>query len=161
MSGALNRGAPRPYHEALTFGVIDARVREPVAAFNVEGVIGTTASCEGHGVFSCRLSPYVAFKTDSRLAAALHVLLERDAHAPHPRLYHYWTITARFNEHGALSYCLCVPGIDRYWRFGRARLDRDFLVIASMLKALAREVCCAVAGSHGEPATVDLMEACA
>ncbi|QIE30247.1 hypothetical protein [Caballeronia sp. SBC2] len=141
LSGRHFRGITRPYREAAQLGVIDERVRTLVAAFNADGVVASVASCEGHGFLGRYSSPYVAFKSPTGFAAALHALLERDSCTAHPRLQHFWTLEAHFNPAGELVFRLAIPGIRSYRHATRRSFDGDFVVLGLMVKeALVRRL---------------------
>jgi hypothetical protein len=133
------RGATRPYGEAAMLGVIDMRVRALVAAFNVDDVIETFASCEGHGRFGRYSRPYISFHAQTPVAAALAQVIDDHALASRPTLNHPWEIVARFNLFGQLVYRLSMEGEGYYHRTSRKGLDADFAMLAVMVgEALER-----------------------
>lgn len=133
-SVGIVRGAALPYAEAVRLGVIDARVRDLVACFNVDSLVASVASCEGHGFPWRYTSPYVAFKARNEIAASLHALLDADGISARPRLSYFWSIEAHFDPAGELVYRLAIPGIEQYRLVTRGSLDRDFATLASMVQ---------------------------
>ncbi|MDG9971071.1 hypothetical protein ABE599_09430 [Achromobacter mucicolens] len=120
------KGSLRPHSEALALDVIDLRVRALVAVFNVDGVVSSVSSCEGHrlGCLPTRRTPFVMFRTDVDRAALLadRILLD---HVEACGLQHYWTIDATFDANGELVFRLHCPDS----RFQRRKVDADFLLL--------------------------------
>ncbi|MCP2518762.1 hypothetical protein M5J07_27815 [Achromobacter mucicolens] len=120
------KGSLRPHTEALALDVIDPRVRALVAVFNVDGVVSSVSSCEGHrlGCLPTRRTPFVMFRTSVDRAARLadRILLD---HGQACDLQHYWTIDATFDANGELVFRLHCPDC----RFQRRKVDADILLL--------------------------------
>lgn len=120
------KGSLRPHTEALALDVIDPRVRALVSVFNVDGVVSSVSSCEGHRLWCLptRRTPFVMFSTDIARAARLakRILLDFEQAC---ELQHYWTVEATFDADGELVFSLHCP--DR--RFARRKLDADILLL--------------------------------
>jgi hypothetical protein len=123
-----HKGKRRTYNEAKTFGVIDPSIVALVGAMNVDQVIRTTGSCGGHGLPFVTAPPYVSFKCNIRIAAALAEILRNDGDSVHSKLNYFWQITARFDVGTELTYILEVPAISsrvERFRATRGKLDHD------------------------------------
>ncbi|CAB3743728.1 hypothetical protein [Achromobacter kerstersii] len=125
------KGPLRPHTEALALDVIDSRVRALVAVFNVDGVVSSVSSCEGHRLWCLptRRTPFVMFCTDVARAARLadRILLD---HGQGCELQHYWRIDATFNADGGLVFSLHCPD----QRFNRRKLDADILRLTQWVR---------------------------
>lgn len=131
------KGGVRAYVDAVKLGVIAVRIRGLVSALNVEGVVATSASCEGHGWLGRITSPYVAFATDVERAQTLSEMLAVDSLAARPLLQHLWTITGHFDSNNGLLFRLAVPALEaRSIRTSRGALDADF----ERLRLMAEQV---------------------
>lgn len=122
----LFNGSLRPHTEALALDVIDPRVRALVAVFNVDGVVSSVSSCEGHRLWClpARRTPFVMFRTDVARAARLADRIRLD-YGQACELQHYWTIDASFDANGELVFHLHCPDS----RFQRRKLEADFLLL--------------------------------
>lgn len=131
--GRYFKGSLRSYPEAVGLGVIDPRIRELIAAFNVHSVVSSISSCEGHRSwkFDARQTAFVSFSTRMALAARLAARIRLDQMTA-CTLHHYWMMDAAFNTDSELVFCLSCP--DK--RFNRRKLDADF----AQLKSWAEEV---------------------
>ncbi len=119
-----SKGVLRPYLEARELGVIDTRIRLLVDAMNVPGVVATHSSCAGHRWWPMAVyrTPFVMFRTETRLAAELASRIHDDWLADSRALHHYWDVDAQFDNDGELLFTL--RSLTR--RFNRARMDCDF-----------------------------------
>ncbi|WP_321944388.1 hypothetical protein [Paraburkholderia tropica] len=126
-------GKPRAYEEAVRLGVIEPRIRNLVAAFNVPGIVSTFASCEGHPsvlypLLGTSRAPFVAFRSAPGLAGRLGGLLMRESVAVHGRLNYYWSVEGWFDADDTIRFALRCT--DRH-RLTRARLDEDLALLRS------------------------------
>ncbi|WP_105558057.1 hypothetical protein [Achromobacter sp. MYb9] len=125
------KGALRSHDEAAGLGVIDTRIRGLVEAFNVQGVVSSVSSCEGHRLWCLptRRTPFVMFCTDVARAARLadRILLD---YGQGCELHHYWRIDATFNADGGLVFSLHCPD----QRFNRRKLDADILRLTQWVR---------------------------
>lgn len=121
------KGSLRPVSEAAELGVIDPRIGRLVTAFNVNGIVSSVSSCEGHRAWllPARNTPFVMFSTEVARAARLASRILRD-YEQACELQHYWTVEATFNADSELVFSLNCP--DR--RFNRRRLDADMVLLA-------------------------------
>ncbi|MCY1528485.1 hypothetical protein D9M68_635900 [compost metagenome] len=117
------KGSLRPHDEALELGVIDPHIRELVAAFNVDGIVSSISSCEGHRRWglSAPQTAFIMFSAEPALAAriATRILVDQRGAS---ELHHYWKVDATFNADGELVFCLSCPEP----RFRRSMVDADF-----------------------------------
>jgi hypothetical protein len=132
-ASSFNPGIPREYHEADSLGVIDQRIRDLVAGFNVPGVVSTQASCQGHRYpfLAAWQTPYVVFRTKTTIAAEIAMRV-RDDSLRRAHLNYGWDIEGDFDDQGQLRFTLRCQSV----RFTRSGLDHDFAV----LRAWARDI---------------------
>lgn len=144
-----NGGASRPVDEAIALGLIDTRIASLVRAMNVEGVVSTLFSCEGHWPASTNPArgrkitglPYVAFSSDIDFAAHLnHALV---AHSP--------LVDSRLNLHWIVEYgpvFVLRPHLPTYpCEQTRRQLDEDFATIATLVV----DLCPGIQGAISQP----------
>ncbi|MGF6766193.1 hypothetical protein P3T24_006539 [Paraburkholderia sp. GAS33] len=135
---SFNRGLPRDYDDAVSLDVIDRRIRRLVDAFNVAGVASTLASCQGHGcpffpLFAAWHTPYVMFRTNTRIAAELAMLVRADS-LRREHLNYGWAVEGDFDDSGQVRFVLRC----RSARFTRSALDRDFEVLRLWVQQLLK-----------------------
>ena len=130
------KGVPRLYHEAKELMVIDVRIIKLVDTLNHGELIRTIGSCEGHGWPFIRCSPYVSFKCDVTIAAALAESLHLETISKASRLKHFWEISACFDPEFDLTYSILVPGIMSGKPFYATRngIDHDLAIIDSIFR---------------------------
>lgn len=131
MSRRHFKGALRAHDEACVLGVIDTRICSLVAALNVDGVVSSVSSCQGHRVpmLPARRTAFVMFRSAPALAAHLSAKIRADQ-VSESKLHYYWFVSADFNADGALQFTLQCP---QTW-FKRRRLDRDFATLTAWIQ---------------------------
>ena len=126
-----HQGRPRPYLEAKLLDVVDQNIAGLVEIMNSSPMMHTIASCQGHGFIFVSASPYISFKTDSRIAASIEDELRNNI-----QLNYFWEVTGRFDSSYDLTYILSILGITlgslRY--AVRRSIDKDFKLIGSMIQ---------------------------
>ncbi|WP_396334149.1 hypothetical protein [Burkholderia anthina] len=115
--------------------MIDVRIRGLVAAMNVQGVVRTVSSCEGHRMLglAARQWPFVMFVTDLRHAARLAAAIRSDRQSVRALNYD-WNVDAGFADREVLTFRLAC--LDRF--FARKEIDHDFGVLEAWAKDLFR-----------------------
>lgn len=120
-----------------------------VMSMNVDGVIKTYASCEGHKrLLDGSHTPYVAFECPVGFAALLNRRIQGDLCRPlaKRRLNYPWRLRAAFNAEDELRFDLRVPQLDAYiltyrgcLMWSRRKMNRDFRVLKEFAQATVLE----------------------
>lgn len=124
-----NAGICRPYREALALGLIEPRIAGLVATLNVEGVIETSACCEGHLYDDGKVEyPYIGFRRGADIA--LLSLMNRALVDASP------TAAGTLNYHWIVEYGWVFamrPHLPDEI-FDRAKVDDDFTALSKVLR---------------------------
>lgn len=121
---------------------IDPRVKPLVDRMNGTGAIKTVASCQGHPVGGN--APYVYFRTEVPVAAAIERRLREIALRRDPVLHFMWLVEGNFNENYDLVFRLYAPrlldqahsllNLTPVWFLTRKWLDADLLSLAGIIE---------------------------
>jgi hypothetical protein len=138
MAARHYKGKPRPYSEAKSLNVIDPLIAPLVGQMNLEALIRTTGSCQGHGFWFVAVPPYVSFTTTVEVASALAKMLNDDFYGATRRLNYFWELGAKFDSNAELTYSLSVPGIASRKMFYATRqgLNQDFQLLGRMVQEI-------------------------
>lgn len=128
-----HKGRPRPYIEAKLLDLVDKNIASLVEIMNSSPRMCTTASCQGHGFIFVNTSPYIAFKTDSRIAATIEGVLRNNT-----QLHYFWEVEVRFDSNYELTYLLSIPEITlgKSVYADRRSIDKDFELIGFMIQEI-------------------------
>lgn len=126
----------------LDLSVVEPRIRELVAVMNA-GTISTIASCEGHwGPLGMCRSPYVFFKADPTIAAAIERRIRGACWSEKAEFNRDWVISGSFDGEFELRFTIETPSPwppwQMPWQFRRT-LDEDFAVLTRLLDATIAE----------------------
>jgi hypothetical protein len=126
-----NPGISRTYDEAVAFDLIDTRIAGLVASLNIDEMVATTFSCEGHGYHddaSVIEYRYVGFQADIGFAALLNRALTDASPIGSGRLHLHWSI-----GYGGGPFILRAHFPQRRTAGLRQQLDEDFATISGLV----------------------------
>lgn len=134
---ATHPGMPRPYVEAVHFGLIDKRIATLVAKMNTGGIFSTMACCEGHlNKLSCGEAdiPYVWFDADIEIVNMLNQSLINAAPNRGGMLHYHWIAGYESRGYDLRPH---FP-VNAHRTISRSKLDEDFLTIGKIVDSIVK-----------------------
>ncbi|MBA0207966.1 hypothetical protein [Pectobacterium brasiliense] len=112
---------------------IEPKIKDLVVFMNNIGY-NTYASCQGHGIPTNIVKPYIAFKATEVKAKQLEKILRDDSESSLGKLNWGWSLIANFNGDYEIVYRLAPENPRRkLFKYWRKSLEQDFEAIKKLL----------------------------